>query len=173
MNYQIPGRFQPEAPDSDNEVLKATLRRLHLALDPHNPAPDIHHARAIVDSLIGLTHAPDIPVYEPAEVYRSGRRHLILQALLRSAGKVCSKRELADLCHVSTNSTRVIKVYVCQIRAALAAHGLGEAIETIWGVGYMIRPSDARKIRDLIRRQNMVAAAASVAAGPAPGNASN
>lgn len=164
MNYQIPRSFQSEASEGDNEILKATLRRLHLALDPHNPASDIHHARSIVDSLIDLTHgSADIPVYEHTDLYRSGRKHLILQALLRNAGTACSKRELADICHVGTNSTRVIKVYVCQIRAALAEQGLAEAIETVWGVGYMIHPPEARKIRDLIRRQNLVTAASAAA----------
>lgn len=167
MNYQRTSGFQSEAPESENNGLKATLQRLHVALDPHNPAADIHHARTIVDSLIDLTQEGAALANEPAEVAWVGRKQLILQALVRNAGKICSKRELADLCHVSAKSTRVIKVYICQIRAALAPHGLADAIETVWGVGYLIQPSDARKIRSLIRQQTAAASAL-----PSAGNGS-
>jgi len=165
MNYQAPGNFLPQAPEDRGDIFKATLRRLHLALDPHNPAPDIRHARNIVTSLINLTHGKtDIPIYEAGDLYRSGRKHLILQALLRNSGNVCSKRELADLCRVSSNSTRVIKVYVCQIRAELAAHGLVDVIETVWGSGYMIRSRHAQQIRRLIQQQTMIDEATAIAA---------
>jgi|GEM_PF-3608286 DNA-binding winged helix-turn-helix (wHTH) protein len=153
MNYQAASSFSSESLTHGGDIVKTTLRRLHDVLDPGNAALDLGSARAMVDSLIALTSAnDDIPAPEAEDIYRSGRKHLILQALLRKAGDVCSKLELADLCRVSTNSTSVIKVYVCQIRAKLAEEGLVDVIETIWGIGYRIRLRDAREIRRLIRK---------------------
>jgi len=155
MNYQTSGNLSSvDAPAEDTDPLQATLHRLHAALDPGNPALDLGRARAMIGSLIDLTRRDDeLPVFEPADLYRSGRKHLILKALLRKAGNVCSKDELAELCRVSTNSTRVIKVYVCQIRAQLAEQGLVDVIETVWGIGYRISIRDAREIRRLVRQQ--------------------
>lgn len=160
MNHQT-AHVPPEAFARDGELLKSTLRRLQEELDPGNPAPDLGFARTMVGSLIDLASAnDDILLPERDDLYRAGRKHLILQALLRNAGNVCTKNELADLCRVSTNSTRVIKVYVCQIRAQLADHGLTDVIETVWGIGYRVRPRDARDIRRLIRQESSAAAAA-------------
>lgn len=154
MNYQMARTIPIDALTEDGDPLRATLQRLQAVLDPDNAALDLGRARAMVGSLIDLTRRNEqMPIFEPADLYRSGRKHLILKALLRKAGSVCTKDELAELCRASTNSTRVIKVYVCQIRAQLADEGLADVIETVWGIGYRISIRDAREIRRLIRQQ--------------------
>lgn len=154
MNYQTARTIPIDALTEDGDPLRATLQRLQAVLDPANAALDLGRARDMVGSLIDLTRRNEqMPIFEPADLYRSGRKHLILKALLRKAGSVCTKDELAELCRASTNSTRVIKVYVCQIRAQLADEGLADVIETVWGIGYRISIRDAREIRRLIRQQ--------------------
>jgi DNA-binding response OmpR family regulator len=80
-----------------------------------------------------------------------GRKRVLLDALIKRAGDICSLGFLAEAIGVRAHSNKVVKVYVCQVRAELARHGLPDAIQNVWGMGYLIAASDARRVRRLMR----------------------
>ncbi len=131
-------------------ALRARLADLCGELRSASLEPDVARVQRVVDQLIALAGV-DEPAGPQPLLRLDGRRRVLLEALVKRAGDVCSLGFLAEAIGVRARSTKVVKVYVCQVRAELARHGLPDAIENVWGMGYLIAASDARRVRRLMR----------------------
>jgi two-component system OmpR family response regulator len=66
----------------------------------------------------------------------------LLELLARNAGNVLSRAQVLERIwdYDFDGSSNIVDVYVSQLRRKLKGLGAGGAIETVWGVGYRLRP---------------------------------
>jgi two-component system cell cycle response regulator CtrA len=75
----------------------------------------------------------------------SNKEYQILELLCLRAGSTLTKEQFLNHLYgdLDEPDPKIIDVFVCKLRKKLAAAqaGGGEHIETVWGRGYLVRPS--------------------------------
>jgi two-component system cell cycle response regulator CtrA len=76
---------------------------------------------------------------QPISVTR--KQYSILELMALRKGQVINKKHFFDHLYTGLDGpeTRVIDVYICQLRKKLSAWGVGSLIDTVQGQGYMMR----------------------------------
>jgi hypothetical protein len=109
----------------DDAALGSDLIRVCAELRSAKTKLDLTRMRRVVDQLVALTGleaAAEELVCGTPLLPLEGRQKFLLATLLKRAGDICSPAHLAEAIGVRARSTRVVKVYVCQVRAELARH---------------------------------------------------
>jgi two-component system response regulator MprA len=118
--------------------VRAGMRRQH-ELGTVQPPPD-QPTELLVD---------DLRIDEPAhQAFRGGRllaltktEYLLLELLMADAGTVLSRAVILDRIWGGDGSagTKVVDVFISHLRRKLEAHGEPRLIQTVHGVGYVLR----------------------------------
>ena len=76
---------------------------------------------------------------QPVSVTR--KQYSILELMALRKGQVVNRKNFFDHLYTGLDGpeTRVIEVYICQLRKKLSAWGIGSLIDTVQGHGYMMR----------------------------------
>jgi two-component system cell cycle response regulator CtrA len=76
---------------------------------------------------------------QPISVTR--KQYSILELMALRKGQVVNRKNFFDHLYTGLDGpeTRVIEVYICQLRKKLSAWGIGSLIDTVQGHGYMMR----------------------------------
>jgi DNA-binding response OmpR family regulator len=78
------------------------------------------------------------------ELELTRKEALLLETLLRAAGRSCSKTELLEASAAGSREVgeETIKAHMRNLRAKLAASGAPpDLIETVYGIGYRLNPA--------------------------------
>lgn len=123
--------------DAANEI--ESFSRIFAQQQPSADQPShIHsYSPAVNKRTYTLMHALDLENHTSA---------VIVGALLDSPGLPVSRKQLEVMTGCKFSS---INVYICKIRKRLKELGLGEAIESLSGHGYVIAPADCDAINTL------------------------
>ncbi|MCW2351803.1 helix-turn-helix domain-containing protein [Sphingobium sp. B12D2B] len=120
-------------------------RKLQTALIGRCSASDLENARLLTSQLLTLAMRHDLSREDQVVRKALGLRQLrggkILMLLVNNAGSFCSSGDIARA--LGTVSQGTIKVYMCELRYALAGVGLPPMIQTEWRKGYWISKPDA------------------------------
>jgi len=113
---------------------RALLRRA-----PATVMPQLHAGRLIFDVAAGAVHAGD------AEIGLAPRERAVLEILMRDAGRVVNKRKLEHALseYGDELSSNAVELAISRLRKKLEAADTGTSLETIRGVGYMLREKAA------------------------------
>lgn len=122
------------------EVENAQLRE---ALEAYKAYYDDERISLRLDGLHGALKAA-----YPKFYHRDGS--LILLHMLDRPGVVATKARLLDVITDRVDeapNAKIIDTYVCTVRRALRAAGLGDVITTHWGEGYSVPVDAARAVK--------------------------
>lgn len=151
-----------QALSSDSGPAALTLvhlaARLRAAIMPDQPVVDI--CRQVADELMRLATRPSggldasaqtamIDTFRKRFSLPSRQSGRLLLDLTRQPDHVFGRDELNHMLGVRSSYSQVRKVYVCNLRAALADLGLEDVLQNDWGRGYYIRSVDVGRILQL------------------------
>jgi two-component system, OmpR family, response regulator len=109
---------------------RALLRRA-----PDTKTPILTVARLTLDVATGLVNSADV------DLGLAPRERTVLEILMREAGRVVPKRKLEHALSEFGDelSSNAVELAVSRLRKKLEPHDSGVALETIRGVGYLLR----------------------------------
>ena len=81
--------------------------------------------------------------YDRRPVALGATEFRLLEFLARNAGIALSRAQIVDRIwdYDFEGSSNIVDVYVSQLRRKLKALGASNVIETVWSIGYRLRPS--------------------------------
>lgn len=83
-------------------------------------------------------------VFEGARIELSAQEYHLLELMLENQGRVFSKDTLVDRLYGAADvGPNAVEAVVSRVRKKLDTAGAGTVVETIRGLGYLIRPDDA------------------------------
>lgn len=113
---------------------------------------------AVLEEELEVFRDRDRRVFESVDVgYKlclalTGKEALILTCLMLH--EHCTKPKIFNFIYGANPDVeaevdpKIVDVFVCKLRAKLNRHGI--KIETLWGTGYMLLPTQKQKVRDAV-----------------------
>ena len=120
-----------EAVEAENEMLRARIEQLEDIVGMRMPAPIVFGFTGSERRVFGILMKRDVAT-----------KDMMMHALYSGRPDECVEIKIVD-------------VFVCKMRSKLKRYNV--SIETVWGVGYRLKPETKDKVRSMMKDEGLAA----------------